>query len=82
MNPPILIEPANPEDAAGKTKEEALANIQKAIAGYIAALEADIQPFSFAFTTPQTLHPTPILTRLWLTRLRTAVSVDEFIALL
>ncbi len=32
-----------------------------------------IQPFLFAFTTPQTIHPTSILARLWLTRLRTAV---------
>ncbi len=31
-----------------------------------------LQPFSFACTTHQTLHPTLILARLWLTRLRTA----------
>jgi hypothetical protein len=32
-----------------------------------------LQPFSFAFTTPDTLHPIPSLTKLWLTRLRNAV---------
>jgi hypothetical protein len=34
-----------------------------------------LQPFSFAFTTPDTLHPIPCLAKLWLTRLRTAVNV-------
>ncbi|MBW4693112.1 MAG: hypothetical protein KME27_15270 [Lyngbya sp. HA4199-MV5] len=33
-----------------------------------------LQPSAFAFTTPDTLHPTPVLTRLSLTQLRTTVA--------